>query len=77
MVKVVLTNNGNATERIVDENQAVSRILADAEFTYAGATLNIQGRAANPEALDRPLADFIEAGTSVVRITAVAHKSNA
>lgn len=77
MVKVILTNNGNAAEKIVDESQAVAEILRSADFSYSNATLNIQGRAVTPDLLGEPLASFIGAGESTVRITAVAHKSNA
>lgn len=77
MVKVVFTNNGNAFEKLVNEAEPVEAILHAADFTYEGATLNIQGRAANPAGLGNPLSNFIEPGTTVVRITAVAHKANA
>lgn len=77
MVKVVLTNNGTAVEKIVDESQAVAAILSEADFAYSNATLNIQGRAVSPDLLGEPLASFIDAGATTVRITAVAHKSNA
>lgn len=77
MVKVILTNNASVSEKIVDEAKAVSAILDDAGFTYGNATLNIQGRAVPQEFLGEPLASFIEAGATQVRVTAVAHKANA
>lgn len=74
MVKVILTNNANVREIIVDAAQPVRTILENAGFTYAGATLNIQGIACGD--LDAPLSYYTN-GASEVRITAVAHKANA
>lgn len=77
MVRVVFTNNADVKERIVDEHLPVGAICDNEGFTYGNATLNVQGRAVTPELLGEPLASFIDAGATQVRITAVAHKANA
>ena len=77
MVKVVFANNAGAAEKIVDETKSVRTILNEAGFTYEGASLNIDGRAIPAEFLDESLTAFINPGTTNVRITAVAHKSQA
>lgn len=75
MVQVIFTNNGGTNAKIVDETKPVRAILAENGFSYAGATLNIDGRAVTEAYLDEPLVGFVT-GESV-RITAVAHKANA
>ena len=77
MVKIVLTNNAGAAEKIVDENKSVRTIMEENGFTYSGATLNIDGRAIPDALIDEPLGKFVSGLSNTVRVTAVAHKANA
>ena len=75
MVKVTFTNNAGTRERIVDETKAIYEILEEAEFSYDGAAVVVNGRSG--VALDSPLVAFLGEGATTARITAVAHKANA
>ncbi len=75
MVKVTFTNNAGTTEKIVDETKTIAEILNEAEFTYAGADVVVDGRSG--VSLEAPLVAFLREGATTARITAVAHKANA
>ena len=77
MVKITFTNNAGAKEEIMDETKTIREIVDAAGFTYDGASLVVNGRPVDDYEMAAPLAAMIPAGSTQVRITAVAHKQNA